>query len=74
MSRRWNASLTDRIAAGMEPDLALFYNFNEPVMCSLPVHHPPCTRVCTALPSVQRPLFWVCCSCLSTPFAIICHV
>ena len=31
IAERWNASLTDRIGSGLEPDLIVFYNFNDPL-------------------------------------------
>eukprot|EP00966_Prymnesium_polylepis_P125372 2899028-Prymnesium_polylepis.1 len=31
ISERWDQSLTNRRAAGQEPDLILFYNFNDPL-------------------------------------------
>ena len=31
MAERWNSSLTQRLADGLEPKLAVFYDFNDPV-------------------------------------------
>jgi hypothetical protein len=31
VASRWNASLTDRLSAGEEPDLVIFWNFNDPI-------------------------------------------
>ena len=31
VAARWNASLTDRVAAGQEPNLLMLWNFNDPL-------------------------------------------
>ena len=31
LAARWDQSLTDRAASGLEPDLVLFWNFNDPL-------------------------------------------
>lgn len=38
ITERWNSSLTERVSLGLEPDLALLYNFNDPV--ATPGHVP----------------------------------
>ena len=36
MKERWNKPLTSRLLAGQEPNLILFYDFDDPSLANIP--------------------------------------